>query len=193
MSRIFCLVGKSGSGKDTLYRAILDKYPGCLTPIIPCTTRPMREGERNGETYFFITPAELQNLEEHGQIIEKRVYETVQGPWAYFTRRFALLEGHDYIVITTLEGARSFIRAFGRETVRTVCLTLPDGARLHRCLEREDAQKKPDYAELCRRFLADEKDFSEENLAAIPNLRFIHTGSSVSDALAEWETVYAAQ
>lgn len=193
MSRIFCIVGKSGAGKDTLYKAILEKYPVLLTPIIPCTTRPMREGERNGENYFFVTESDLRGLEERGQVIEKRVYETIQGPWTYFTRRFALLDGRDYIVITTLEGARSFIRAFGEDTVRTVYLTLPDGARLRRCLEREEAQKKPDYAELCRRYLADEKDFSPEKLAAIPALRTIDTSGSLPDSMRQWERIYNEQ
>lgn len=190
MSRIFCLVGKSGAGKDTLYGAIMARYGNRLTPVVPCTTRPMREGERNGENYFFMTEAELRGLEERGQVIEKRVYQTVQGPWTYFTRRFALIDGRDYIVITTLEGARSFLRAFGGDTVRTVYLTLPDGRRLHRCLEREDAQKKPDYAEMCRRFLADEKDFAPEKLADIPNLRTIDTSGELSESVRQWETIY---
>ncbi len=192
MSRIFCIVGKSGSGKDTLYKAILEKYPGLLTPIIPCTTRPMREGEVNGENYFFVTDRELSLLEERGQVIEKREYHTVRGLWTYFTRRFPLMEGRDYIVITTLEGVRSFIRAFG-DRVRPVYLTLPDGQRLRRCLDREEAGQNPDYAEMCRRFLADEKDFSPENLAAIPNLRTIRTDSDILNSLAEWERIYRTE
>lgn len=190
MSRIFCLVGKSGAGKDTLYGAVMERYGDRLTPVVPCTTRPMREGEVNGENYFFVTEQELTRLEERGQVIEKRVYQTVQGPWTYFTRRFALMEGRDYIAITTLEGVHSFIRAFGAEAVRTVFLTLPDGQRLHRCLEREDAQAKPNYAEMCRRFLADEKDFSEEKLAAIPNLRKIDNGDSLDSSLRQWDRVF---
>lgn len=41
---------------------------------------------------------------------------------------------------------------------------MDDGVRLERALRRERQQKKPNYAELCRRFLADEADFSRENL-----------------------------
>ncbi len=183
-------MGKSGSGKDTLYKAITARYGDRLTPVIPCTTRPMREGERNGEDYFFVSEAELKELQARGQIIEKREYHTVQGLWTYFTRRFSPLEGRDYIVITTLEGVNSFIKAFGASAVQPVYLTLPDGKRLHRCLEREDGQIRPDYAEMCRRYLADERDFSEKKLAEIPGLIRVNTGGSVAEAMAEWDKIF---
>lgn len=189
MSRIFCIVGKSGAGKDTFYKAVLERYGGALTPIVPCTTRPMREGERNGENYFFMTEAQLAELESRGQIIEKREYRTVQGLWTYFTRRFSPMEGRDYIVITTPVGARSFIRTFGTQ-VRPVNLTLPDGQRLRRCMDREERQARPDYVEMCRRFLADEKDFAPEKLAGLPGLRTIRTDGTVEQSLREWERIF---
>ncbi len=192
MSRIFCIVGKSGSGKDTFYKAVLEKYRDKLTPIIPCTTRPMREGEVSGENYFFVTDAELRRLERQGKIIEKREYHTVQGLWTYFTPKFELENERDYILITTLEGVRSFIDAFGEAVVRPVYLTLPDGKRLHRCLDREDAQPRPDYAEMCRRYLADEADFSLDKLSAIPGLQTVSTEGSVEESVEEWEKILAA-
>ena len=45
-----------------------------------------------------------------------------------------------------------------------VYIEVPDGIRLLRAVKREENQKKPNYREVCRRYLADEKDFSEENL-----------------------------
>ena len=45
-----------------------------------------------------------------------------------------------------------------------VYIEVPDGIRLLRSVKREENQKKPNYREVCRRYLADEKDFSEENL-----------------------------
>lgn len=192
MGKIFCIVGKSGSGKDTFYKAVLQRYAGRLIPIIPCTTRPMREGEVNGENYFFMSDAQLHELESRGQIIEKREYHTVQGLWTYFTRRFSPMDGLEYIVITTLEGASSFIRTFGRETVQVVYLTLPDGQRLRRCLDREDRQSKPDYAEMCRRYLADEGDFAPEKLAQFNDLRRIDTSCPVESCLTQWEELFGA-
>ena len=41
---------------------------------------------------------------------------------------------------------------------------MDDGIRLERALKREQRQNQPNYNELCRRFLADDLDFSKENL-----------------------------
>lgn len=45
-----------------------------------------------------------------------------------------------------------------------VYVEVEDGERLSRALARERQQAEPKYAELCRRFLADTEDFSEEHL-----------------------------
>ena len=70
MSRIFCIIGQSASGKDTLYREILADRPANLIPIVPATTRPQRVGERNGVDYQFVTMEELRVLEAAGEVIE---------------------------------------------------------------------------------------------------------------------------
>ena len=53
---------------------------------------------------------------------------------------------------------------YGKDAIVPIYIEVEDGLRLSRALERERAQTKPQYAELCRRFLADAEDFSEENL-----------------------------
>ena len=84
MGKIFYLMGKSASGKDTLYQEILKRLPQLQT-VVPYTTRPIRIGEQNGREYFFTTQEELDRLLEDGKIIECRTYETMMGPWSYFT------------------------------------------------------------------------------------------------------------
>ncbi len=63
MSRIFYIMGKSASGKDTIYKKLLDRIPGLKT-ITPYTTRPIRDGEVNGVEYFFTTREELEQFRE---------------------------------------------------------------------------------------------------------------------------------
>ena len=134
MNRVFCLVGKSCSGKDTLYTRILERNPE-LVPVILHTTRPMRPGEVDGQTYHFVTEEQLRRYEEEEQVIEKRVYQTTQGPWTYFTLRFEL--DTDRLLITTLEGARTLMNFYGPEAVVVIYLFLDDRTRLLRYIDRE--------------------------------------------------------
>lgn len=187
MSRIFCIVGKSCSGKDTLYARILERYPE-LVPVILHTTRPMRPGEAEGRTYHFVTEEQLRQYEAEGRVLEKRVYRTTQGPWTYFTLRFEL--DADRLVITTLEGARALMDCYGPRAVQVVYLDVDDRTRLLRYIDRESRQEKPDYAEVCRRFLADQDDFSEERLARFPQLHRIDTGAEPEACLEQWDAVY---
>ena len=82
MGRIFYLMGKSASGKDTLYKRLLKECPGLRTVVL-YTTRPMREGETDGVEYHFTTPEKLQEFQETGRMIELRTYQTVYGPVSY--------------------------------------------------------------------------------------------------------------
>ena len=190
MNRIFCLVGKSCSGKDTLYSHILERYPR-LVPVVPCTTRPRRPGEVDGQTYRFVTHEELQQYEERGQVVEKREYHTTQGLWIYFTLRFEL--NTDRITITTLEGARTLTDCYGPQAVRVVYLHVDDRTRLLRYIDRESRQAHPDYGEVCRRFLADQADFSQEQLDQFPRLYSIDTGRDVESCLEQWKKIYQTQ
>ena len=186
-NRIFCLVGKSGSGKDTLFARILERDPE-LVPVIPYTTRPRRTGEVEGQNYCFVTEGQLRQYEDQGQVIEKREYHTVQGLWIYFTLRFPL--DRNRILITTLEGARALMDAYGSQAVCIVYLHVDDRTRLLRCIDREEGQERPDYAEVCRRFLADQSDFGAGQLAQFPGLYSIDTGAGVEDCLRQWEMLY---
>ena len=65
---------------------------------------------------------------------------------------------------------------YGAENLFALYIEVDDGERLARALERERGQAEPKYREMCRRFLADEEDFREENLARLGiNRRFENT------------------
>lgn len=165
MSKIFYLMGKSSSGKDTIFRKLKENMPELKT-ITLYTTRPMREGEENGKEYFFITEECLEKFIQQGKVIEMREYHTVHGIWKYFTADDGQirLDSADYIVIGTLESYGKMRAYFGKEHLIPVYIEVDDGERLMRALERERMQEQPKYAEMCRRFLADTEDFSEEKL-----------------------------
>lgn len=190
LGKIFCILGKSGTGKDTLYSGIIETSGAELIPVVPYTTRPRRNHEVDGENYHFVTEQELRSLEEQGLVVEKRSYNTVHGVWTYFTRKFDPLPEKSYLVITTPEGAHSFIKAFGREAIELVYLEVEDGLRLTRCVERESLQSSPNYSEVCRRYLADEEDFSKEKLSELDRLHVINSGAPVEVCLERWREIY---
>ena len=164
--KIFLLMGKSTSGKDTIYRNLIDDSELSLKKIIPYTTRPMREGERDGVQYFFKSDEEYKALRKEGKIIEERIYHTMRGDWIYFTADDAQadLENGNYLVIGTLESFCSIRDHFGEKSVVPIYIDVDAKIRLLRGMHREEKQEVPHYDEMCRRFLADEEDFSEDNL-----------------------------
>lgn len=166
--RIFCLMGKSGTGKDTLYKMLLSDAELPFERLVPCTTRPIRAGERNGREYRFYTVDEFKTLEQAGRVIESRCYETVHGPWYYFTADDGQIDlaHRSTLLIGTLESYLALRAYYGADRVVPVYIEVEDGERLQRALDRERAESEPKYRELCRRFLSDSEDFSEERIAA---------------------------
>ena len=185
--RIFCLIGKSGTGKDTLYRELLNDGALPLERLVPCTTRPIRAGEQDGREYHFYTVEELRALEQAGKVIESRCYETVHGPWYYFTADDGQidLEHRSTLLIGTLESYLRLRSYYGKERVIPVYVEVDDGIRLGRALKRECKPGNHKYEEMCRRFLADQKDFSEENLRKAGITRRFSNDSDRSECISE--------
>lgn len=168
MGKIFCLMGKSSTGKDTIYKKLLKNKNLRLKPVVPYTTRPIREGEQEGREYCFINEEKVAEFEKKGVIIELRAYNTFHGIWKYMTIDDGRLgkDGKDYLMIGTPEAYEKLLKYFGSGIVVPLLVEVDDGERLKRALNRERRQANPKYEEMCRRFLADAEDFSKERLRA---------------------------
>lgn len=173
MNHIYCIIGKSGTGKDTVLEEILKNVK--INKLVPYTTRPMREGEVNGGNYHFVSKDEFIKMDESGLVIEKRFYDTVHGEWIYFTAVPQDTCDSDYIIITTQEAIPAFFEAFGEDRVHVIYLRIDDKLRLERCINRESMQDTPNYMEVCRRFIADEGDFDEKTICSYKNVTVIDT------------------
>ncbi len=167
MGKIYCIMGKSSTGKDSIFKLLLERKDLNLKRIVSYTTRPIRSREKAGEEYNFVSIEEKDALLAAGKIIEIRKYDTVFGEWFYFTVDDGQvdLSANDYIIIGTVE---SFIklRDYYGQAVEPIYIQVDDGERLERALKREKKQAVPKYEEMCRRFLADQQDFSQEKIAA---------------------------
>ena len=148
-------MGKSASGKDHIYARLAAHEGLGLKKLVLYTTRPIRAEEENGKQYYFVDDKKLEEFRSSGNLI-------------YFTADDGQvdLENADYLGIGTLESYVKMREYYGKENVCPVYIEVEDGERLARALKRERGQEIPRYEEMCRRFLADQEDFSEEKIAA---------------------------
>lgn len=194
MGKIFLLMGKSSSGKDTIYRELIKTKELGLKKIVSYTTRPMREGETDGVQYLFKNEEEYKKLRADNKIIEERAYDTKCGIWRYFTAddgQIDLKDG-DYLIIGTLESYCYIRDYFGKGNVVPVYIDTNAKIRLERAMHREEQQENPRYDEMCRRFLADEEDFSDAKLSEAEIEKRFENNAEIDDCIKEI-TEYIAQ
>ena len=167
--KIIYLMGKSACGKDTIFKRLKEELN--IKSYIPYTTRPMREGESEGVEYFFLSDEEMKEYidgKREDTVLEYRQYNVVDGIWTYATiydEQFKT--GEDLITIGTLESyvmLKKFFDKSSKEDLIPVYIEVPNEIRRERAIERENMQKVPKFAEMERRFKADEIDFTEEKI-----------------------------
>lgn len=155
MIKVIALMGKAGSGKDTILTTLTHQYPNEYNEIVSCTTRPPREREIDGVNYHFLTLDEFHQKETDGDMLETTEFNN----WHYGTALSSLSVDKVNIGVFNPAGVRSLLQN------RTIDLTVyyiqtSDKERLIRQLSRE---QEPDVHEIVRRFAADENDFSDLN------------------------------
>lgn len=159
---IFYIMGKSASGKDSLYKKLIDADLDLKRYAI-YTTRPKRDGELEGVEYYFVNKKYLEDNKD--KILEERVYHTVEGDWYYATLDDGKIKNDkNYIIIGTLESYNILKEYYGENNIYPIYLEVNNALRKQRAKYRETMQKVPKMEELERRFKADEIDFSEENI-----------------------------
>lgn len=149
--KIIALVGKAGSGKDTLLQETMKKYPDKFHEIISCTTRPPRENEVDGKNYYFLSIEEFTKKLLAGDLLEATEFNE----WHYGTLLSSLSKEKVNIGVFNIDGIiclqdNPFI------DLTTIYITCSDKERLLRQLNREI---DPNVNEIIRRYNADNEDF----------------------------------
>jgi len=182
---IFCILGSSATGKDTILKKLLwTKFNGLyLNKLVPLTSRPPREGEVSGVDYKFLTKEYFEKLirDNPPALMEYRSYKVKTAnnesdTWYYGN----VLPEPDpmtmySIMIGTLESFSNMINnpnieRFGYKVI-PIYISVSDEERLYRMITREAKNEKPNYREVSRRFLSDMSDLKKYHdvLAAIPD------------------------
>lgn len=162
--KLITLTGASASGKDSLLNKVL-KSNKKIKPIISVTTRPKREGETDGVEYKFITLDELTELYNNNELIEMREYHTENGVWYYGITKDSMDENSDdvYLVIADVHGVqqlRQYLNSLESENieVESIFVNCNGRERLLRSLARETNLNDYQIAEICRRYLDDQRN-----------------------------------
>mgnify|MGYP003306894355 CR=1 FL=1 len=124
--KILCIMGKSGSGKDTIMGEILKLFPNDFAPVISFTSRPMREKEVNGISYHFISKSEFILKIKNGTMVEWTYFND----WYYGTAEESFSKDKINICVCNPEGVRHF-RELGFN-IFVVYVKVPDKTRLLR-------------------------------------------------------------
>lgn len=157
--KIICLVGKSGSGKDTVYDKVMQTYgDNILKRVVSCTTRPMRVGEVEGIQYHFVSQDDFSADMKFDNVLEHREYNSFGNILVYYTRISEFADDGIYLVVCSLAQVSNYIKAFGKSVVYVVHLFVRDDIRLKRAIDRE-MRSKGDLKEVCRRFISDAEEW----------------------------------
>ena len=155
MYKIIALIGKAGSGKDSILHNIIRVGKQSNLPfheIISCTTRPKRENEIEGINYYYLDDYTFKEKTKNKEMLEYTKFNS----WWYGTSYDSLDENKINIGVFNPTGIKSLMKRKDVE-VHVYYIDASSKCRLIRQLDRESS---PDVTEIIRRFCADESDFS---------------------------------
>ena len=147
---LYIVLGQTLSGKSTLVRDLVTVTG--IKQIITYTTRPIREGERDGVDYHFITSEEMDKPEFFGRRDFYTVYR--EEPYSYAMSKDDMLPFGDAIIILDPQGVRAVKDEIGHSNVTTVFIDAPIDLLIERGKLRGDSAE-----EVQRRLHADRDAF----------------------------------
>lgn len=151
MKYIIAIIGKAGSGKDTIQNLLCERNNN-FSKIVSYTTRPKRENEKDGVDYHYITNDEFCEKVLNGEMLEATYFNN----WHYGTSKESLADGIN-IGVFNPDGYDCLTQMVDKD-IKFIgfYIDASDKTRMLRQLNREN---NPDVTEIVRRYQADERDF----------------------------------
>ena len=181
---LIVLSGPSGVGKDALLRKMKEqKYP--FHYVVTVTSRPRREGERDGVDYRFISQREFQQMIDNGDLLE---WANVYGNYYGVPRKEigqALSKGKDVIVKVDVQGAATIKRILPQAVF--IFLRPPSMEELERRLRQRHSESAKDLALRLRK--------AEEEMKSLPLFDHVLTSyqGKLDEAISQIQAIVTAE
>lgn len=156
--KVFVLMGKFACGKTTIAKLLELKYG--MKRVVTCTTRSMREGERDGVDYYFYDDVVFEKMASENRLVainrvpvvssEHKVDENVQNnskkditDTIEYSKKYGIpveeinLNESSYICVLEPSGYFDLVNKLGKDKVKAIYLKLNDKERWLRALNRE--------------------------------------------------------
>lgn len=157
MIKVIVLVGSKGSGKTRIQSELLKVLPNS-SKIVTTTTREARDGEVNGESYFFISKVDFEREIRSDSFVEYKKRETLDGGFNYYGTGKYQLDVHSsksYVIVLDLDGLKNLRDYIGGVNIFSIYVDAKAQLRLERCLSRKENWTNPEIYELCSSSLMD--------------------------------------
>ena len=176
MGKVIIFSAPSGSGKTTIVRQLLERYPQ-LEFSVSATSRAPRGTERDGVDYYFLTPEEFRQAVSENRFVE---WEEVYQGTCYGTLRSEMeriwQKGHVIAFDVDVIGGINLKRLFGDDAC-SVFVMPPSIGELRRRLE----SRGTDAPEVIDRRV----DKAEFELTKAPEFDHVVVNDRLEDAVAE--------
>lgn len=178
---LFVVTAPSGTGKTTLIRRLLAEIEG-IDFSVSYTTRPIREGEREGVDYHFVDRATFDRMIVEGGFLEwAEVHGKRYGTSAKLVDE-SLARGRDVLLDVDTQGAASVRRL--RSNAVLVFILPPDFETLRKRLKQRGLE---DEAEMERRIRNARAEVEQQG-----NFDYVVVNDSLEDAVARLEAIVLA-
>ncbi len=152
-SNFIVIAGPAGAGKDTLRNTLIKNYPKRYLPILSSTTRPIRETEKNGVDYHFISVQEMKRELEKQEFLQVALVHNQQVSAMHVNEIKKLSAGQVGLSILIVQTEKELREL--KPNIQTIFLVPPS---LEELISRLQANRKLDESEVKRRLFAAKKE-----------------------------------
>lgn len=132
--KLFCIVGETASGKDTLVTRLMKEFPDKFKPICSYTTRPIRESETEGKEHYFVSQEEFDSIMCLGDIIAYTKIEKGNGSGYEYLATYSEIEAGKNIYVIDPNGIKDLKSRYPELELFTICITAPERERIQRAV-----------------------------------------------------------